>query len=154
MTLDANLVNPFIASFNHVMKSLGFHEVRIGTMDVKGREIFGNGVILMVGLVGQLQGNIVYVIADENAKKIASTMMMGMPVNELDELARSSLSELSNMLSAHAATGIANHGYTVDISPPIMMNGTNVSIMMSSNKVLCVEVIVDNMPILLHIAIA
>ena len=43
-------------------------------------------------------------------------MMMGMPVTELDEMSQSALSELSNMLTASAATSFSNLGITIDIN--------------------------------------
>jgi len=152
--VDVNLINPFILAFNHVMKQVGFSEIKSGAMSAKSKDITSSGVILMVGFVGQLQGNIVYVIDAESAKKIASTMMMGMPVNELDSMACSSLSELSNMLSAHAATHLSAMGYVVDISPPGLFQGENITMTMSSNKVLCILFYADGIPIELNITIS
>jgi len=151
--MDVKLVNPFIHSVSHVMKTIGFSEVKTGAMNAKGKEITCSGVVLVVGIVGDLQGNIVYVIDEENAKQIASKLMMGMPVEELDTMAASSLSELSNMLSAHAATGLTKIGYAIDISPPNLMIGSNMRIMMRSNKVLNIQFFVDAIPIELNIAI-
>jgi len=151
--LDAKLINPFIASFNHVMQQMGFSTIKTGTLSVKGRELEAEGLVLVVGLVGDLKGNIVYIMDEAIARQIASKMMMGMPVPEMDTMARSSLSELSNMLSAHAATGITALGYNVDISPPNMMQGSGIHIIMSADKVLCIEMVADGLPIQLNIAI-
>lgn len=43
-------------------------------------------------------------------KEDCFTMMMGMPVIEFDDMAQSALSELSNMLTANAATSFAEMG--------------------------------------------
>jgi chemotaxis protein CheX len=136
------------------MQTLGFADIQMGEWSTAGRDISGSGVILMVGLVGQLQGYIVLNVAEDGARKIASRLMMGTPVEALDEMACSSLRELSNMLSAHAATGLANAGYNVDISPPNMMRGQDIRISMNTDKVMYVKNHVDGVPVLLYLSIA
>jgi Predicted inhibitor of MCP methylation, homolog of CheC len=150
--MDVKHVNPFIESFASVMPQLGFSEVKKGNLSVKGQELNGNGVIIIVGIVGEIRGNIVYSIEIENAKKIASTMMMGMPVNEFDEMAKSALSELTNMLTANAATCFSTIGITIDISTPTLLHGENMVVKMSSNQVLCIELLADQIPIDVNIA--
>ena len=141
--VNVEFVNPFISSFGHVMKQLGFSEVKNGALSVKGRQISCTGIVLVIGVLGNLKGNIVYVISYEDAKKIASTMMMGMPVDTLDDMAKSSLSELSNMLSANAATNLSSVGVLIDISTPTLLDGEEIGVTMSSDQVLCVQLLAD-----------
>ena len=150
--MDVNHVNPFMESFLNVMPQLGFSKVEKGQLSVKGKDHLSSGVIIIVGIVGAIKGNIVYSIDIENAKKIASTMMMGMPVIELDEIAKSALSELTNMLTANAATRFSVLGIPIDISTPTLLHGNDISLKMSSNQVLCIELLADNIPIEVNIA--
>lgn len=150
--MDVKLVNPFIESFANVMPQLGFNNVQKGNMSVKGKELIGSGVVIIVGIVGAIRGNVVYSIEIENAKKIASTMMMGMPITEFDEMSKSALSELTNMLTANAATSFSNIGVPIDISTPTLLQGDNLSIKMSSNQVLCVQLLANEIPIDINIA--
>lgn len=145
-------MNPFIESFASIVPQLGFNGVRKGNLSVKGRELTSTGVIIVVGIVGAIRGNIVYTIDIEDAKKIASTMMMGMPVDEFDEMAKSALSELTNMLTANAATCFSNIGITIDISTPTLLHGENVSVKMSAEQVLCIQLFADEIPIEINIA--
>ncbi|MFR1802529.1 MAG: chemotaxis protein CheX [Faecalispora jeddahensis] len=150
--MDVRHVNPFIESFTTVMPQLGFGNIQRGNLSVKGQELTYSGVIIIVGIVGAIKGNVVYCIGMEAAKKIASTMMMGMPVDTLDEMSRSALSELTNMLSANAATSFFNAGITMDISTPTLLYGENISVKMSSNQVLCIQLLADEYPIEINIA--
>ncbi|SEW14498.1 chemotaxis protein CheX [[Clostridium] fimetarium] len=150
--MDVNHVNPFMESFLNVMPQLGFSKVEKGHLSVKGKDLLSSGVIIIVGIVGAIKGNIVYSIDIENAKKIASTMMMGMPVIELDDIAKSALSELTNMLTANAATRFSVLGIPIDISTPTLLHGNDISLKMSSNQVLCIELLADNIPIEVNIA--
>ena len=150
--MDVRHVNPFIESFTTVMPQLGFGNIQRGNLSVKGQELTYSGVIIIVGIVGAIKGNVVYCIGMEAAKKIASTMMMGMPVDTLDEMSRSALSELTNMLTANAATSFFNAGITMDISTPTLLYGENISVKMSSNQGLCIQLLADEYPIEINIA--
>lgn len=150
--MDVKHINPFIESFTNVIPQLGFNNIQKGNLSVKSKDLKSSGVIIIVGIVGALKGNVVYSIKMEDAKKIASTMMMGMPINELDEMAQSALSELTNMLTANAATSFANIGVHIDISTPTLLHGNDISAKMSSNQVLCVELLADDIPIEINIA--
>ena len=150
--MDVNPVNPFIQAFNTVMPQLGFTNVTKGSLAIKGKQIVGTGLIIVVGIVGEIKGNVVYSIDIEQAKRIASTMMMGMPVEELDDMAQSAISELTNMLTANTATFFSNIGITIDISTPTLLRGENITVDMSSSQVLCVELCADSIPVEINIA--
>jgi chemotaxis protein CheX len=150
--MDIKHVNPFIESFAIVMPQLGFSNIQKGNLSVKDKELISSGIVIIVGIVGAVKGNIVYTIDVENAKKIASTMMMGMPVDELDEMSKSALAELTNMLTANAATSFSNSGIPIDISTPTLLHGKNMVVDMSSNQVLCIELLADGIAVEVNIA--
>lgn len=150
--MDVKHVNPFVESFTTVMPQLGFNSVRMGNLIAKNKEVMGSGVIVILGIVGAIRGNVVYTIDLEAAKQIASTMMMGMPVEEFDDMARSALSELTNMLTANAATAFSNIGIVIDISTPTMLQGDDMSIKMSSDQILCVQLLADDIPVEINIS--
>lgn len=150
--MDVKLVNPFVEAFVNVMPMLGFQDVKKGNLSLKGKELNSSGVLIIVGIVGSVRGNVVYSFSMEDAKKIASTMMMGMPVAELDDMSKSALSELTNMLTANAATSFSNMDMMIDISTPTLLHGTNVSVKMSSEQVLCIQLIANDIPIDVNIS--
>ncbi|MDD6796003.1 MAG: chemotaxis protein CheX [Clostridiaceae bacterium] len=136
--MDVNHLNPILKAFKNVMPQLGLGDVEKKGVTVKGRYIESPGVCIIVGIVGDLKGNIIYDMTEESAKKIASVMMMGMPVDEFNELAQSAISELTNMLTANAATCFSEQGITVDISTPTLMYG-EFTANASADKVLCIQ---------------
>lgn len=150
--MDVKYVNPFIESFASVMPQLGFSNVQKGRLVIKNQEIICSGVVIILGIVGMIKGNVVFCMDTEDAKKIASIMMMGMEVEELDELSKSALSELSNMLTANAATNFSNEGISIDISTPNLLYGDHISIQMSSKQVLSITLLTDEIPIEINIA--
>lgn len=151
--MDVKYINPFIDAFLAVMPQLGFANVQKSNLSLKDQNLTSTGVIMTVGIVGEIKGNVVYCLGLEDAKKIASVMMMGMPVNEFDEMAQSAVSELANMLTANAATFFSNIGITVDISTPTLLYGDDMFVKMNSNQVLCIQLLADDIPIDINIAL-
>ncbi len=137
--MDAKLVNPFVDAFVGVMPQMGFQEPKRAKLYVRSQNAVSRGVSVIVGFTKQIRGNVVYNMSLETAKYIASTMMMGMPVAELDAMAQSAISEMSNMLTANAATNLTGMGYEVDISTPSLSIGDHFQIKISDSQYLTVE---------------
>lgn len=136
--MDVKYINPFVQAFFSVMPQLGFDDIKKEGISLKEDNLVSSGAIMTVGIVGEVKGNVVYCVNLEGAKQIASQMMMGMPVEDFDEMAQSAVSELANMLTANAATFFSEMGISVDISTPTLLHGNNVMIKMNSTQVLCV----------------
>ena len=152
--MDAKLVNPFIDAFTTVMPQMGFQEPKRTKMSVKEKIAESLGVSVIVGFTKQIRGNVVYNMSEDTAKYIASTMMMGMPVENFDEMAQSAISEMSNMLTANAATNLTAMGLEVDISPPSLSVGEKFQIKISGEQYLTVEMDLGGHPVELDIAVA
>lgn len=150
--MDIRYINPFLQSFANVMPQLGLNDVKKGNVSVKGKIVESPGVIIILGVMGDVRGNVVYTTTVESAKQIASAMMMGMPVDEFNELAQSAISELTNMLTANAAISFSQEGINIDISTPTLMHG-QFTANTSSDKVLCIEMLVNDMPFGVNIAL-
>ncbi|WP_213974318.1 chemotaxis protein CheX [Tepidanaerobacter acetatoxydans] len=141
--MDAKHVNPFLMAFQNVMPQIGFQSIKRGKLSVKGKKLQTDGILIIIGIVGDLKGNVVYSMNMDDAKKISSKMMMGMAVDEFNEMAQSALSELANMLTANASTEFSKENIGISISTPTLMYGENITTKLSTEKVFCVEVIVD-----------
>lgn len=152
--MDVKYLNPFVDSVLDVMPQLGFVDVSRGNLSLKTQDFIYSGVIILVGIVGELKGNVVFRIDTEEAKKVAASMLMDPELGELDDLAKSALSELANMIAANAATNFSKAGISIDISTPRLICGENVLVKMSVKQTLCVEFQCDQIPMELHIGIA
>ncbi|OFI05947.1 CheY-P phosphatase CheX [Clostridium acetireducens DSM 10703] len=150
--MDVKYINPFMQSFINVMPQIGFTNVKKEGISMKDKNIESKGIAINVGIVGDIRGNIVYVMDEESGKKIASKMMMGFPVEELNEMAQSAISELTNMLTANASTNFFNEGININISTPTLIYGEEIQIKMNSNQVLCIQLSADDIPIEIDIA--
>ena len=149
--MNVKLINPFLQSFNTVMPQMGF-EVEKGQITIK-ESIEGSGVTISVGLTGDVKGNVIYVLTEESAKIISSKMMMGMEVAELNDMAKSALSEMSNMLTANASINYSNEGINTDISTPVLVTGRDMTIKVNTPQIVCVEMKANDVSIEINISL-
>ncbi|MBQ3725874.1 MAG: chemotaxis protein CheX [Selenomonadaceae bacterium] len=137
--MDAKLVNPIIDAFMEVMPQMGFPMPRRQRIYLQDRNVISKGVALTVGFTKQMHGKVVYNMTADTARYIASTMMLGVPVTRFNELAQSALREMSNMLTARAATNFTKLGLDVDITTPELVIDEDHTIKVSDSHFLTVE---------------
>lgn len=149
--MDVNHINPVLESFNVILPQLGLNDIKKNGISVKGKYIKSKGVVIIIGIIGDVKGNIIYGMSVGTAKKIASIMMMGAPVDNFDELPQSAISELVNMLTANVAMNFSKDNINIDISTPTLIEG-DFTASSNADKVLCVEMSVDEMIIEVNIS--
>lgn len=151
--MDARLFSPFIEAVFQVLPSLGLQHVERGGLTLKEKLQATNEVTALIGLSRDLQGNVAISMSENTAKKIASIMMMGKPVETLDEMAQSAIAELANMLASSAMTALDQNGLAVGVSPPTLITGKNLFCIVSQVKTLAVEIRTETGPIEISIGL-
>lgn len=151
--IDVNLINPFLSSAVSVISSTSQIKTSIGKPSIKDTAFTDNSVLIMLGITGQLEGQVIFEIKEDNAKLLASKMMMGYEVPELDAMAMSALSELGNIIMGNAATAFSKQGTITDITPPTVAKG-NVIMSRQYAVNLCIPLFKENNEILMNINVA
>mgnify|MGYP000997162531 CR=1 FL=1 len=152
--MDVNSINPVLAAFASILPQIGFQTVEKKGVSLGGSKLVSKGLIVNIGVMGPLKGSILIGMDLESAKKFASKMMMGMPVEELDSLAQSAISEMSNMVCANACTNFAATGLAdLDISPPTLLLGKNAKVNLSAPKAIAVAFLVDDLTIDVYVGL-
>ena len=124
--LDVNHINPFLQSCISIMESVTQVKMTVGKPEKTDFYLKDNTYAIQVGVVGAMKGQVIIAMSDENAKDIASKMMFGMPVTELDEMSSSALNELGNMIMGNTATIFSTLGILIDITPPLAVYGKDI----------------------------
>lgn len=150
--MDVNLINPFIGAISGVFPQLGFPSVNRKGLALSQKKLSLNGIVLNLGIIGEKSGNVIYNISETDGKKIASTMM-NTNISVLDDMAKSAISEMSNMLTANSTIGLSDIGINVDISVPTMLYGDNIEIEMAKDSVIYVSFDVSGMEFNAYISI-
>ena len=140
--LDVNNINPFLQSAISIFESVTQLKLTVGKPSLAEFVFNSPTYTITVGVVGRLKGQAVLAMTIDNAKDVASRMMFGMPVAELDEMASSALNELSNMIMGNTATIFSTQGKIIDITPPISMVGSDLK-MKSDISPIAVPLILD-----------
>ena len=151
--ISADLINPFLMAATSVMKDICQTDMSIGKPYVKKTEFEDETVAIMIGITGEMRGQVMIAMKITKACEIASKMMMGMPVPELDEMAMSAISELGNMIMGNAATILSTKGIGIDITPPTLCRGA-MKISQTYARNICIPMSSDgNMVLELDIAV-
>ncbi len=134
--MNVEFINPFLMAATSIMKDMCQTELKVGKPYVKKTEFESDSVVIMIGVTGEMRGQVIIAFALDVACDIASKMIM-MPITEMNELSMSAISELGNMILGNAATILSTKGVGIDITPPSVCRGT-MSITTSYAKNICI----------------
>jgi chemotaxis protein CheX len=131
-------INSFIEASQTVLMQIAGIDAKLGKVYLKESPYASDVIAIIVGITGKIRGQVVFTMNVPVALGIASKMMCGMPVAELDEISKSAISELTNMILGNTATILYNKGVEIEITPPSFVMGQNLQI--STNKMKTISV--------------
>ncbi|MFD0961427.1 chemotaxis protein CheX [Paenibacillus chungangensis] len=140
--MKAEYINPFLESAIVVIEQVVQIRPATGQLGMKDITYIENHIWIQIGMNGQMNGNIVFGLSEGVALKMVSAMMGGYAISEIDEMGRSAISELGNMISGNASMLLYNQGVTVDITPPQVIQSAG-AMNFSVTKALTVPLIMD-----------
>ncbi len=139
--MKVDYINPFLEALINVLKQLGVKNVKRGDISRKGDMVTAIDITSVIGIIGDVRGNISYSFSQETAKKIVALMMMTTNIQELDYIGRSAIGELSNMITGTAASILEDKGILIDISPPSIIFGKEVTLIIS--RIQTISIIIE-----------
>lgn len=122
-TVNADHINPFLMASTKILKEMCFVDTMIGKPYIKSPAFFEDTLLILIGFTGEMKGQVMIAFNNAIACDIASKMIM-MPITAMDDLARSAICELGNMIMGNTATIFSTKGIAIDITPPTVGNGT------------------------------
>jgi chemotaxis protein CheX len=122
-------INPFVESAFGILK-----EVLVGTEVIKRGEIYLKpagmsiqGVAALVGLAGDVEGRVLFDMTKKTALYVVG-VMNGETFTAFDEMAKATIQELANMITAQAVTKLHDLGFKFDLTPPALFTGENMEV--------------------------
>lgn len=137
-------INPFIKASTNIISEITGITPQLGKVYLKNTPYKSENILVLIGLTGKINGNVVITFSHETACKITSAMMMGMPVTEIDEMAKSAIGELCNMILGNTATIFSNNGVEIDITPPTILIGENMQLSIHKSVIICIPIMLDD----------
>lgn len=120
-------INPFVESSVSVIREVLEVEVRREQISLKSKAMPVLEIAVIIGLVGQVEGRVLFDMSKQTALKIVSKMN-NEDIKEFDELAKATITELGNLITGRAVTKLSEMGYKFDVTPPAIFTGNNMEI--------------------------
>jgi chemotaxis protein CheX len=120
-------INPFVESAFGVLKEVMNTEVKRGEIYLKPTTMAIMGVAALVGLAGDVEGRVLFDMTKETALAVSGAMNQE-KFTVLDELAKATIQELANMITAQAVTKLHDLGFKFDLTPPALFTGENMEV--------------------------
>jgi len=142
--MNVEHINPFIQASRTVMKSIANLDISLGKVYLRSSPYSSENLLVVVGLMGELRGQVIFSMNENVALQIASAIMMGMPITKLDEMSKSAIAESTNMILGNAATLLYNKGINIQITPPALMMGDNIQVSTPKMTTICIPLILSS----------
>ena len=145
-------INPFVETAYSILKEVLQGEVRRGDLYLKSTSMPVMGVAALVGLAGDVEGRVIFDMTHETALNIASQMNMER-LDTFDELAKATITELANLITAQAVTKLHELGFRFDLTPPALFTGEKMEISDHEVEALIVPMITEQGKVEVNVAI-
>lgn len=120
--MDAKIVNSLLKSVVETFDKAANIKVTLGKPKLVSQFSPRFSIFTVIGFGGTMEGHLVYGLHYKAAVFIVSKMM-GMPYEQLDELAYSAIGEMGNMVGGALAMNLEKFGQKVTIAPPSVVTG-------------------------------
>lgn len=111
----------FVKVNQNVTKSMidTLRQIGVFVENVRGLPLENDIVHIQIDLKGDLKGYLILELTKDYACKLANIMLAGMmTVTDVDDMCKSVLGELFNMVSGGVCTSLSGTGLALDITPP------------------------------------
>jgi chemotaxis protein CheX len=120
-------INPFVEAAFNVLKEVLGSDVKRGDLYLKSTTMSIMGVAALVGLAGDVEGRVLFDMTKETALAVSGAMN-GETFTVMDEMAKATIQELANMITAQAVTKLHDLGFKFDLTPPALFTGDNMEV--------------------------
>lgn len=124
-TMDVKYINAVCRATESIFQNFFGLEAKAQAPYAGSFSVSARSISVILGVHGELKGQIIVSFDVDTAKKIVGNMMGGMEINELDDLGWSAVSEFGNWVAGTSATEIASEGVIVDVTTPVINEGNS-----------------------------
>jgi len=140
--MNVDHINPFLMASTKILKDMCYVDAKVGKPYIKDADFRDDSMVIMIGLTGEMRGQVMIAFENKIACDIASKMIMS-PITKMDEFATSAICELGNMILGNTATIFSTKGIEIDITPPTICTG-NMSFTNNYAQNICIPLIYED----------
>lgn len=126
--MKAEYLNVILNSVVSITKQWMKKDFVLAQKSLKQTPFTTKPLTIIIGISGDLSGNVFISLDNETAKKLASSMAGGFVFEEVDELCKSAIGEMGNIILGNICTAFAEKGKKIDITPPVIIEGENMKL--------------------------
>ena len=150
--MRVQLVNCYVSAAADVIAQESGSAVKRGGIRLERDSYTSEEITAMVGVNGAMGGSFYLSMSEATALSLVSGMM-GQETEVFDELAQSGIAELANVVAGAASIGLAELGYTTNITPPLLLLGANAKIATMEIQRLVVPLTTSHGSVHVHVAL-
>jgi chemotaxis protein CheX len=135
--MDVKYINPFLLVTIDILDKLTNIKLHKGPIYAKSNNIPMNNIAIVVGVTGGLCGQMVLGMDMQAARSIAGKML-GKVIGTLDDMSKSAISELANIIMGNVATMFSKQKITMNITPPTVLIGENIQWYSSKSTIITI----------------
>jgi chemotaxis protein CheX len=120
-------INPFVEASFDILNEVLQTTVKRGQLYLKKLGESMKGVAVVIGVVGNIKGRIVFDMNEETALKIAGKLN-GEEFKSFNDMARSTIGEIANMITGRSVTKLEKERLAFNFTPPTIITGENLNI--------------------------
>ena len=122
--MKKELINPIFLKTKEVFKDMipKVNKINRGQLELKENPIKTETLAVSIGITGDLKG-FVYLGFDKDTALDILSSMSGMEFNQINEMVKSGIGEIGNILMGNIATRFSELDYQTDITPPTVIKG-------------------------------
>ncbi|NLT95452.1 MAG: chemotaxis protein CheX [Clostridia bacterium] len=148
--MNVKYLNPFFAAIKDVSTQVLGTTPNFAKPSLKKTPFSSEEVLIIIGITGELNGKAIINLNKVDCVQIASKMMGGMEM-QFDEISKSAIGELFNMILGTAARYFEKDGIRINITSPTILEGQNV-IVSQKETIISVPLFIEETKITVNIS--
>lgn len=124
MTLDVNLINPFITATLKALETMAFVKANRTKVYLKEDNVLNGDISGIMGLSGDVSGSIILCFKEKTACRIIGNML-GTQFDKLNGDVQDGIQEIVNLVAGQAKAQLSGTKYHFKISIPTCIIGAN-----------------------------
>ena len=149
---NVKFLNPFVEAASEVLQAEAASKVIRGTLTLHKASITADDITVLLSLVGQVQGVVLFGLSIETALGLVSKIT-GQAFTEFNTLAQSGVAEMGNVITGRATVKLSETGFNSVISPPTLIVGKGIQISTLDFARIMVPLQTDFGEITVHLAV-
>ena len=123
--METKYAEIFINAWSTVIESFSSKHIKSADVEAPDENLKRRDVYVLMGMVGDINGQIFMAMDAQTGKALTSEMLGGMEITEVDEVVISAVGELCNMIMGNACSSISDDNAGVNITPPTVIADQN-----------------------------